>query len=60
LGLDLDAAATVDSINNDRFEKRASVPALYELLKREGYEDAAEFLKEFLKEAFEDDQRLAM
>ena len=60
LGLDLDAAATVDSINNDRFEKRASVPALYELLKREGFEDAAEFLREFLKEAFEDDQRIAM
>ena len=57
LGLDLDAAATVDDINNDRFERRASVPALYDLLKREGFEDAAEFLRDYLKEAFEDEKR---
>ena len=57
LGLDLDAAATVDDINNDRFERRASVPALYDLLKREGFEDAAEFLRGYLKEAFEDEKR---
>ena len=57
LGLDLDAAATVDDINNDRFERRASVPAIYDLLKREGFEDAAEFLKDYLKEAFEDEKR---
>lgn len=57
LGLDLDAAATVDDINNDRFERRASVPALYDLLKREGFEDAAEFLRDYLKEAFQDEKR---
>lgn len=55
LGLDEDVAKAVDNINNSQLEMRASVPAICELLRREGYEAAAEFLHGFLPEAFEEE-----
>lgn len=52
LRIDMDRVEDVDTLNDRAMDMRASIPAIYELLKGNGHEEAAGFLKEFFKEAF--------
>lgn len=54
IGIDMDRVDEVDLANNRNMDMRASIPAVYELLKGRGYEDAAGFIRSFFPEAFEE------
>lgn len=56
MDLNLDEIATVDELNDraDIRVKRVTIPAIYELLKRYQFEEAAEFIKEFWGKEFFD------
>ena len=52
LDINMDKIEQVDILNRNSMDMRASIPAIYELLKQNGYTDASLFLKEFFPEAF--------
>lgn len=55
IGIDMERVQEVDLANDRGVDMRASIPAIYELLDRQGYKEAAAFIRSFFAEAFKED-----